>query len=157
MKQECGLGRDDAVRPYTYTISTYCYIKVVRDKLAYEKFPEWVYIQNCNNKYIFMRVIAFLFAYCSSQRGWLVSDARHFSVSRGSPRFPETFVRPFAHLCGGLSPPATLVLKTFKLSSIESIVSVKTYYMICLLMKYAQLTYYEIIYSTLARINTIHK
>ena len=38
MKQECGLGRDDAVPP-TYTISTYCYIKEVR-----EKFPEWVYI-----------------------------------------------------------------------------------------------------------------
>ena len=44
MKQECGLGRDDSVRPYTYTISTYCYIKEVKDKLAYEKFPEWVYI-----------------------------------------------------------------------------------------------------------------
>ena len=89
--------------------------------------------------------------------GCLVSDARHFSVSRGSPRFPETFVRPFAHLCGGLSPPATLVLKTFKLLSIGSIASVKTYYMICLLMKYAQLTYYQIIYSTLARKNTTNK
>ena len=66
MKQECGLGRDDAVRPYTYTISTYCFIKDVRDKLAYEKFPEWVYLQNGNNKYMGTSVIAFLFDYCSS-------------------------------------------------------------------------------------------
>ena len=43
MKQECGLGRDDAVPP-TYTISTYCYIKEVREKFPYEKFPEWIYI-----------------------------------------------------------------------------------------------------------------
>ena len=66
MKQECGLGRDDSVRPYTYTISTYCYIKEVKDKLAYEKFPEWVYIKNCINRYIFMSAIAVLFTYCSS-------------------------------------------------------------------------------------------
>ena len=161
MKQECGLGRDDAVRPYTYTISTYCYIQVVRDKLAYEKFPEWVYIQNCNNKYIFMRVIVFLFAYCSSQRGCHVSGVRHLSISRDlCPTF-RSFVRPLedagASVRRPLSPPATLVLKTFKLLSIGSIASVKTYYMICLLMKYAQLTYYQIIYSTLARKNTTNK
>ena len=73
-------------------------------------------------------------------------------TSRDSPRLLED--------AGGavrrpLSSPATLALKTFKLLPIESIASVKTYYMICLLMKYAQLTYYQIIYITLARINTI--
>ena len=66
MKQECGLGRDDAVRPYTYTISTYCFIKEARNKLAYEKLPEWTYLQNGNNKYMGTSFIAFLFAYYSS-------------------------------------------------------------------------------------------
>ena len=108
-----------------------------------------------------MSVIAFLLAYCSSWRGWsclrVASEPRHFSISRDLPRLPETSRRRCASVRQPLLSPATITLKTFKLLSIESIASVKTYYMICLLMKYAQLTYYQIIYSTLARKNTTNK
>ena len=114
---------------------------------------------------IFLCVLLFFYLPTVLVRGVVMSRVCGISASpeglRGlCPTF-RSFVRPLedagASVRRPLSPPATLVLKTFKLLSIGSIASVKTYYMICLLMKYAQLTYYQIIYSTLARKNTTGK
>ena len=112
------LGRERTYTLTLYTISTHCYIKGVRKKLACGKLSEWFYIQNWNNKCKPESVIIFLMVYCSCYRGQWSREMREIPRVRDFPTLGEasrSIEKPHSAPLVATLVPDTLISLYFQL------------------------------------------